>query len=109
MSAAAPDPQAADAPDASAATVPAAPAPGADDAGWVRVHPASPWIKGWSLVAVFLFVALRDTGERMVGSLLGVGEAAGEPFEMRALLIGGGILLGALLLLCLAFLSLIHI
>ncbi|MDO4238830.1 PH domain-containing protein [Micrococcus sp.] len=103
MSAAAPDPQAADAPDASAATVPAAPAPGADDAGWVRVHPASPWIKGWSLVAVFLFVALRDTGERMVGSLLGVGEAAGEPFEMRALLIGGGILLGALLLLCLAF------
>lgn len=99
MSAVAPDPRAADASDAG--TVPAA--PGADDAGWVRVHPASPWIKGWSLVAVFLFVALRDTGERMVGSLLGVGEAAGEPFEMRALLIGGGILLGALLLLCLAF------
>ena len=103
MSAAAPDPQAprTDAP--ADVAVPAAPTPGADDAGWVRVHPASPWIKGWSLVAVFLFVALRDTGERLVGSLLGGGDAAGEPFEMQALLIGGGILLGALLLLCLAF------
>ena len=86
-----------------AGTVPAALTPGADDAGWVRVHPASPWIKGWSLVAVFLFVALRDTGERLIGSLLGGGDAAGEPLEVRALLIGGGILLGALLLLCLAF------
>ena len=66
----------------------AAAPPPADDAGWVRVHPASPWIKGWSLVAVFLFVALRDTGERLVGSLLGGGDAAGEPFEMQALLIG---------------------
>ncbi|WP_295016940.1 PH domain-containing protein [uncultured Micrococcus sp.] len=84
-------------------TVPAALTPGADDAGWVRVHPASPWIKGWSLVAVFLFVALRDTGERLIGSLLGGGDAAGESLEVRALLIGGGILLGALLLLCLAF------
>ena len=103
MSAAAPDPQAprTDAP--ADVAVPAALTPGADDAGWVRVHPASPWIKGWSLVAVFLFVALRDTGERLIGSLLGGGDAAGEPLEVRALLIGGGILLGALLLLCLAF------
>ena len=49
------------APDAS--TVPAAPTPGADDAGWVRVHPASPWVRGWTFLLLILFFAGRNAVE----------------------------------------------
>ncbi|MCG7423338.1 PH domain-containing protein [Micrococcus porci] len=80
-----------------------APAPAADDAGWVRVHPASPWIRGWVMVATFLFFALRDVVERWIGGLFGADAGGGPGVDGRGLLIGGGIALGVLLLVGLAF------
>ena len=34
----------------------AAAPPPADDAGWVRVHPASPWVRGWTFLLLVLFL-----------------------------------------------------
>ena len=68
--------------------------PGSDgtaDAGWLRVHPASPFVRGWVALAAMLFFFGRDTFER----LLQGGPVFDERLAGRApwLLAGGGALL----------------
>ena len=75
-----------------------------DDDGWVRVHPASPWVKGWTGLAVLAFVVGRDVVEQAVARALGQAEtSSGDPVDPQSLLIGGAIAAGVLLLVCLAF------
>ncbi|MFF2242960.1 PH domain-containing protein [Arthrobacter sp. NPDC058130] len=64
---------------------------GTGDAGWLRVHPASPFVRGWVALAALLFFFGRDTFER----LLQGGPVFDERFTGRApwLLLGGGALL----------------
>ncbi|MFF2030935.1 PH domain-containing protein [Arthrobacter sp. NPDC058192] len=64
---------------------------GAGDADWLRVHPASPFVRGWVALAALLFFFGRDTFER----LLQGGPVFDESFAGRApwLLLGGGTLL----------------
>ncbi|AXJ09557.1 PH domain-containing protein [Arthrobacter sp. PM3] len=64
---------------------------GTADAGWHRVHPASPFVRGWVALAALLFFFGRDTFER----LLQGGPLFDERFAGRApwLLLGGGTLL----------------
>ena len=64
---------------------------GTADAGWLRVHPASPFVRGWVALAALLFFFGRDTFER----LLQGGPVFDERFTGRApwLLLGGGALL----------------
>lgn len=64
---------------------------GTGDAGWLRVHPASPFVRGWVALAALLFFFGRDSFER----LLQGGPVVDERFTGRApwLLLGGGILL----------------
>jgi putative membrane protein len=61
------------------------------DAGWLRVHPASPFVRGWVALAALLFFFGRDSFER----LLQGGPLFDERLAGRApwLLLGGGILL----------------
>jgi len=49
------------APEATAGAGPAAPA-----GGWLRVHPASPFVRGWFALAAIGFFFGRDTFERML-------------------------------------------
>jgi putative membrane protein len=65
-----------------------APAP---DGVWLRVHPASPFVRGWVALAAIGFFFGRDTFER----LLAGGPLVDEQLAGRApwLLLGGGILL----------------
>jgi putative membrane protein len=68
--------------------------PGSDrtaDAGWLRVHPASPFVRGWVALAAMLFFFGRDTFERMLqgGPVFDEGLAGRAPW----LLAGGGALL----------------
>ena len=72
--------------------VPATPVPdGTADAGWLRVHPASPFVRGWVALAAMLFFFGRDSFER----LLQGGPLFDERLAGRApwLLLGGGALL----------------
>jgi putative membrane protein len=64
---------------------------GPGDADWLRVHPASPFVRGWVALAALLFFFGRDTFER----LLQGGPVFDESFAGRApwLLLGGGTLL----------------
>ena len=64
---------------------------GTVDAGWLRVHPASPFVRGWVALAALLFFFGRDSFER----LLQGGPLFDERLAGRApwLLLGGGILL----------------
>ncbi|MFE4226669.1 PH domain-containing protein [Arthrobacter sp. NPDC056886] len=61
------------------------------DAGWLRVHPASPFVRGWVALAALLFFFGRDSFER----LLQGGPLFDERLAGRApwLLLGGGTLL----------------
>ena len=61
------------------------------DAAWLRVHPASPFVRGWVALAALFFFFGRDTFER----LLQGGPLFDERFAGRApwLLLGGGVLL----------------
>ncbi len=64
---------------------------GTADAAWLRVHPASPFVRGWVALAALFFFFGRDTFER----LLQGGPLFDERFAGRApwLLLGGGTLL----------------
>lgn len=66
------------------------------DGGWLRVHPASPFVRGWVALAAIAFFFGRDTFER----LLQGGPLIDDRFAGRApwLLLGGGamLLLGVL-------------
>ncbi|SDL70397.1 putative membrane protein [Arthrobacter sp. ov407] len=64
---------------------------GTGDAGWLRVHPASPFVRGWVALAALLFFFGRDSFER----LLQGGPLFDERLAGRApwLLLGGGTLL----------------
>lgn len=78
--------------------------PQTDDDGWARVHPASPWVKGWTGLAVMAFVVGRDLVEDAVAAALGQPRtASGDPVDPSSLLLGGAIAAGVLLLACLAF------
>jgi putative membrane protein len=48
--------------------------PVAADGDWHRVHPISPWVRGWVVLVGLLFVASQSVGEDLVRSLLGAGE-----------------------------------
>ena len=71
-----------------AATVPA---PAGTDGGWHRVHPASPFVRGWVALAAIGFFFGRDTFERMLqgGPLIDERVAGRAPW----LLLGGGMVL----------------
>ncbi|RKR19949.1 PH domain-containing protein [Arthrobacter oryzae] len=61
------------------------------DAGWLRVHPGSPFVRGWVALAAMLFFFGRDTFER----LLQGGPVFDDRLAGRApwLLVGGGTVL----------------
>lgn len=64
---------------------------GSADAGWLRVHPASPFVRGWVALAALLFFFGRDSFERVLqgGPLFDERLAGRAPW----LLLGGGALL----------------
>jgi putative membrane protein len=64
---------------------------GSPEGGWLRVHPASPFVRGWLALAAIGFFFGRDTFER----LLQGGPLVDEQFAGRApwLLLGGGTVL----------------
>ena len=64
---------------------------GTPDGAWLRVHPASPFVRGWVALAAIGFFFFRDTFERMLQG----GPLVNEQFAGRApwLLLGGGLLL----------------
>ncbi|HEX9228307.1 MAG TPA: PH domain-containing protein [Arthrobacter sp.] len=66
-------------------------AAGAPDGAWLRVHPASPFVRGWVALAAIAFFLFRDTFERMLQG----GPLVDERLADRApwLLLGGGGLL----------------
>ncbi|MGP4030849.1 PH domain-containing protein [Pseudarthrobacter sp. 1C304] len=65
--------------------------PGTPDAGWLRVHPASPFVRGWVALAAIAFFFFRDTFERMLrgGPLIDEQLAGRAPW----LVLGGGVVL----------------
>jgi putative membrane protein len=72
----------------------AEPAAGAEpgtNGGWLRVHPASPFVRGWFALAAIAFFFGRDSFERMLrgGPLIDEGVAGRAPW----LLLGGGTVL----------------
>lgn len=82
----------------------AAPVPAtrpANDDGWARVHPASPWVRGWTFLLLILFFLGRNAVEDFAAGRFGAGEGSGE--GEGSLLVAGGILLGVTLLVSLAF------
>jgi putative membrane protein len=48
--------------------------PVAADGDWHRVHPISPWVRGWVVLVGLLFVASQSVGEDLVLSLMGAQE-----------------------------------
>ncbi|MDI3210810.1 PH domain-containing protein [Arthrobacter sp. AL12] len=64
---------------------------GTPDGAWLRVHPASPFVRGWVALAAIVFFFFRDTFERMLQG----GPLVDEQLAGRApwLLLGGGVLL----------------
>jgi putative membrane protein len=66
-------------------------ASGSPEGGWLRVHPASPFVRGWLALAAIGFFFGRDTFER----LLQGGPLVDEQFAGRVpwLLLGGGTVL----------------
>jgi putative membrane protein len=69
----------------------AGPASAGTDGGWQRVHPASPFVRGWVALAAIGFFFGRDTFERMLqgGPLIDEQVAGRAPW----LLLGGGMVL----------------
>jgi putative membrane protein len=69
----------------------AGPAPAGAKASWQRVHPASPFVRGWVALAAIGFFVGRDTFERMLqgGPLVDERIAGRVPW----LLLGGGAVL----------------
>lgn len=70
---------------------PPGPAPVVADGGWQRVHPASPFVRGWVALAAIGFFVGRDTFERMLqgGPLINEQVAGRAPW----LLLGGATVL----------------
>lgn len=66
-------------------------AAGTPDGDWLRVHPASPFVRGWFALAAIAFFIGRDTFERMLrgGPLIDENIAGRAPW----LLLGGGAVL----------------
>lgn len=84
----------------------AAPVPAtrpADDDGWARVHPASPWVRGWTFLLLILFFLGRNAVEDFAAGRFGAGAGGGSGEGEGSLLVAGGILLGVTLLVSLAF------
>ncbi|MEW1980354.1 PH domain-containing protein [Citricoccus sp. NPDC079358] len=61
-------------PAASPQPAPGAGRPEAADGAWHRVHPISPWVRGWVVLVAMLFVATQSFGEDLVRTLVGQGE-----------------------------------
>lgn len=83
----------------------AAPAPvTTDDDGWVRVHPASPWVRGWTFLLLILFFVGRNAVEDYFAHRVGGAGSSGDGGPGQgSLLVAGGILLGVTLLVSLVF------
>ena len=64
---------------------------GTPDGAWQRVHPASPFVRGWVALAAIAFFFFRDSFERVLQG----GPLVDEQLAGRApwLLLGGGVLL----------------
>ncbi|MGZ4662682.1 MAG: PH domain-containing protein, partial [Arthrobacter sp.] len=76
--------------------MPEGPLTGTRDGGWKRVHPASPFVRGWVALAAIGFFFGRDAFERLLRGEPPVDElyAGRAPF----LLLGGGLVLLATVL-----------
>lgn len=48
--------------------------PEAADGEWHRVHPISPWVRGWVILVAMLFFGSQSFGEDAIRALLGQGE-----------------------------------
>ena len=48
--------------------------PEAADGQWHRVHPISPWVRGWVILVAMLFFGSQSFGEDAIRALLGQGE-----------------------------------
>lgn len=48
--------------------------PEAADGQWHRVHPISPWVRGWVVLVAMLFFGTQSFGEDAIRALLGQGE-----------------------------------
>ena len=52
---------------------PPVPAAGIADGAWHRVHPLTPAVRSWQMIAVLLVVVLQDTGQNAVRQATGTG------------------------------------
>lgn len=68
------------------------------DGDWHRVHPISPFVRGWIVFVAILFVLLQNMGEDVVNGLRG-----SEDTNLMPLLIAGGIAVGVLLIIVIGF------
>ena len=78
--------------------------PAADDAGWRRVHPITPLLRSWRVIAVFLVVALNWGGDNLAhGDLPDVNstDVAGRWVALGA----GAVLLAVLIVVALSYVS----
>ncbi|MFC7401484.1 PH domain-containing protein [Citricoccus sp. GCM10030269] len=65
--------------------------PEAADGDWHRVHPISPWVRGWVVLVAMLFFATQSFGEDMVRALMGAGDTQAARGLWISLAIYGGI------------------
>ncbi|MGW9552310.1 PH domain-containing protein [Citricoccus zhacaiensis] len=65
--------------------------PEAADGEWHRVHPISPWVRGWVILVAMLFFATQSFGEDMVRALVGQGEFQAAEGLWVTLAIYGGV------------------
>ncbi|VXB95539.1 PH domain-containing protein [Citricoccus sp. K5] len=70
---------------------PGAGRPEAADGEWHRVHPISPWVRGWVILVAMLFFATQSFGEDMVRALVGQGEFQAAEGLWITLAIYGGV------------------
>lgn len=65
--------------------------PEAADGAWHRVHPISPWVRGWVVLVAMLFFGTQSFGEDAIRSLMGQGEFEAARGLWVTLAVYGGI------------------
>ena len=60
------------------------PAAGVADGTWHRVHPLTPAVRSWQVIAVLLVVVLQDTGQNALRQATGSGEGHDERLRRAA-------------------------
>ncbi len=77
------------------------PAAGVADGTWHRVHPLTPAVRSWQVIAVLLVVVLQDTGQNALRQATGSGEGHDEGIPWLGFgvlaFVGGVVLIGLLL------------